>query len=328
MDWKRFYAAEIAGAPGRAALLAAVARHAAGDAVVMSALQAGGAVSFPHVSVHDSADALARVAHAVLALGAPRVLALGVLHGGTLPAPFQAAHQALRSGEGAAARQAFEQLGGAFLARGPVHTPFGRVPDGPAPATSAVLRDHPELLAQEFSLDLFLATLAAAAQARGVMPPAVTRVFVSATRDPCGGFDTVAPLAAALRPLLGDGTVLVTTGDVAHIGHGYSPAEQLATLPGDTEVLRQQLLAQVQAVHHAALVQHDQATAWAGGSALQSDQRHLLPLLAQLLGPGASAQTLDFRLSDYAAINGQPAPCWVAAALTVFRAGPAAAPGV
>jgi hypothetical protein len=321
MDWKRFYAAEIAGAPGRAALLAAVARHAAGDAAVMSALQAGGAVSFPHVSVHDSADPLARVAQSVLALGAPRVLALGVLHGGTLPAPFQAAQQALRDGTGRAAQQAFADLGGAFVARGPVHTPFGPLPEGPRPTPSAVLREHPALLAQEFSLDVFLATLAAAAQARGVAPPAVTRVFVSATRDPAGGFDTATALAAALRPLLDDGAVWVTTGDVAHIGHGYSPAAQLATLPGETEVLHQQLLAQVQALHHAALAQRDQAAAWAGGSAIQSDQRHLLPLLAQLLGPGASAQTLDFRLSDYAAINGQPAPCWVAAALTVFQPG-------
>jgi hypothetical protein len=318
MDWKRFYADQINSPAGRAALLAAVQRHAGGDAVIEAALAAGGIASFPHVSILDSAGPLARIAQAVLALAPAQVLALGVLHGGTLPPAYQAAQAALHGG-GAAARAAFAQLSGAFVARGAVATPFGEVADGPAPVLSAVLRDDAALLAQEFSLDLFLAVLAAAAQARGVPAPPVTRVFVSALRDPDGGWATATQLAAELRPLLGAGTLCVTTGDLVHIGHGYSRPEQVAGLPTDAATLRTQLLPQVVAMHEAALTQGDIERAWTLGSALGSDQRHLLALVAQLLGPGARAELLDFALSDYAAINGQPAPCFVAAALTVFR---------
>jgi hypothetical protein len=317
MDWQRFYADELRSAPGRAALQAAVAQHASGDPAIEAALAAGGIASFPHVSLHDSAGPLARVAHALLALAPARVLALGVLHGGTLPPAYQAAQAALRGG-GSAAHAAFAQLGGAFVAPAAVLTPFGRVEAGPLPRHSAVLREDAALLAQEFSLDLFLAALAAAAQARGVRPPPVTRVFVSALRGPRGGWAAATQLAAELRPLLGAGTACVTTGDLAHIGHGYSRPEQVPALPPDAATLRAQLLPQVQALHEAAFQHADLARAWSLGTALGSDQRHLLALITQLLGPGARAELLDFALSDYSRINQQPAPCFVAAALTVF----------
>jgi hypothetical protein len=45
----------------------------------------------------------------------------------------------------------------------------------------------------------------------------------------------------------------------------------------------------------------------------------MLPVIAELVGRKATAQLLSFRLADYARINGVPPPCFVGAALGVFR---------
>lgn len=325
MDWKRYYAEELASPRGRAAALGALARHGRGDTHVQAVLQAGGVVSFPHVSIHDAADALARVAQSILTMGAARVVALGVLHGGTLPVAWREAHLALQ-GTGAQAEQAFQQLGGAWIARGAVQTPFGSVDEGALPACAALLREDPALLCNEFSLDLFLALLAAAAQGRGVRPPPVTRLFVSATRRPDGSFQPAGALAQVVGSMVDADTVCVATGDLVHVGNAYTPAAEMAALPADADALQATLLAQIAAMHTAALLQRDQAAAWAIGTRLRSDQRHLLPVIAELLGPSAEAELLSFRLSDYAGINGVPPPSWVAAALVAFRPGGPAPP--
>lgn len=318
MDWKRFYAAELADPRGQETVAAALARRRGGEPRLGAALRAGAIVSFPHVTVRDSGDLIATVVESLLAAQAKRVVALGVLHGSVLPAPFDACHASLRDDtpEGA---EAFARLRGAFVDTAAVATPFGRIEAARSPDVDPLLRHEPAVLRNEFSLDLFLAFLAASARAHGVRAPEVIRLYVSVVRDARGGFDTAASLAASIRKLLGDDTVCVATGDVVHLGHGYSPDDETARLPGDESVLTETLTASLRDMHEAALARHDFATSWEIGSRLRSDQRQILPVIAELLGRGARCEPLAFGLSDYSVINGRPPPCFVAAALNLFR---------
>lgn len=319
MDWKRFYGEQLARPDGRKAALDAVEHHAGGDPVIQQALLAGGCATFPHVTLRDSAAPIARVVQSILECGKPRVMALGVLHGGTLPMHHREAWAALNNAS-ISAEEVFPRFAGAFVERGVTPTPFGPIADAAVPAGAEFIREDPSLLSGEFSLDLFLALLAAAAQVRGVRPPAVTRLYVSATRSPDGRFHVAQALAQEIRRLIDDDdTVCVATGDLAHIGHGYSTAAEVAALTSDVHALEAMLLPQLQAMNDAAVARRDFATAWAIGTRCRSDQRHLLPVIADLVGPRAAFDLLSFRLSDYAAINGMPPPCCVAAALGVFR---------
>ena len=321
MDWKRFYADELADPHGRNAVAAALARHRGGDPRLGAALRAGAVVSFPHVTIRDSADLIATVAETLIASRAKRVVALGVLHASVLPAPFDAWHASLRD-DTPAGVDAFDSLRGAFVDTSAVDTPFGRIEETRSPTVDPLLRDDPAALRHEFSLDLFLAFLAASADAHGVRPPDVIRLYISAVRDPAGGFDTAASLAASIARLIGDDTVCVATGDVAHLGHGYGPDDETARLPSDAAELTAMLAASLRDMHDAALTRHDFATAWEIGTRLRSDQRQILPVMAELLGRGARCEPLAFRLSDYAGINDQPRPCVVAAALNLFHRRP------
>jgi hypothetical protein len=318
MDWKRFYAAELAAPRGRDAVGVALARQRGGDPRLGAALRAGGVVSFPHVTVRDSGDSIATVVETLLAACTGRVVALGVLHGSVLPAPFNAWHASLRD-DTPAGVEAFARLRGAFVDTSAVVTPFGPIPETRSPTIDALLHDDPSVLRHEFSLDLFLAFLAASARVHGVRPPEVLRLYVSAVRDPAGGFATAASLAISIDTLLDDDTVCVATGDVAHLGHGYGPDPETARLPSDEADLTTMLAASLRDMHDAGLARHDFATAWEIGTRLRSDQRQILPVIAELLGCGARCEPLAFRLSDYAAINDQPRPCFVAAALNLFR---------
>ncbi len=333
MDWKRFYADELASPGGRAAVESALERHAGGDAAVVDALRSGGVISFPHVTLRDSADPIARVAQSILAADARGVVALGVLHGGALPEPHRSDVAEFHRG-GPRAAEIFRRLGGAFVERGAARTLFGEVPDGPmdrgltrpsggrsrrSPAAGDVVREDASVLVGEFSLDLFLASLAAAAGRRGVAPPPTTRVFVSVTRDADGSFAAAGAIADAVRPLLESGAVCVATGDLVHYGNSYTPAGEMAGLPADATSLAARLRPRIDAMHEAALSRRDFAAAYAAGSEIRSDQRHLLPVIAGLVGRGARADVLSFAMSDYAAINGVASPCFVASALVAFR---------
>jgi hypothetical protein len=318
MDWKAFYRDELASEAGRAAIGRALVRHAGGDEALTSALRGGGIVSFPHTTLADSAEPIARAAQSVISAGAARVVALGVLHGGTLPEPHRNDLAELSRGSPRAA-ELFRRLGGAFVATGAATTPWGDVPCGPVPAATGVMRADAALLANEFSLDLFLAVLAAASRRRAVATPVVTRIFVSATRDPSGSFAAAARVADGVRGLLGDGAVCVATGDLVHYGHSYSPPEAMAGMPSDTAGLESRFRERVGAMLAAGLARRDEEAYAMATNELRSDQRNLMPVIAELTGPGAAANVLSFRLSDYSAINGVAAPCLVASALVAFR---------
>jgi hypothetical protein len=323
MDWKAFYRAELASQAGRAAVEDAVARHPRGDDALTAVLRGRGVVSFPHTTIVDSADPLARVAQSVLATGVARVVALGVLHGGTLPEPHRADVAEFARGS-PRADAIFRRLGGAFVESGGVSTPWGAVPAGPVPAATDVVRGDASVLAGEFSLDLFLAVLAAAAAARRVAPPPVTRVFVSLTRDPSGSFATAARIADGVRGLAGDGTAVVATGDLVHYGHSYTPPAEMSAMPADVPSLERRFRARVAEMLALGLARRDEDAYRMASSELRSDQRNLAPVLAEFLGPGAAAEIRSFRLSDYSSINGVAPPCVVASALVAFRRGGAA----
>jgi len=90
-------------------------------------------------------------------------------------------------------------------------------------------------------------------------------------------------------------------------------------LPADEDGLTAMLGASLRDMHDAALGRHDFETAWDIGTRLRSDQRQILPVIAALLGRGASCEPLALRLSDYAGINDRPRLCFVAAALNLFH---------
>ena len=318
MDWKRFYADELADPHGGDAVAAALARHRGGDSRLVAALRDGAIVSFPHVTIRDSADAIATVVETLVASQAKRVVALGVLHGSVLPAPFDEWHRNLRD-DTPRGVEAFARLRGAVVDTLAVVTPFGSFEAATRYFVDPLLHDDAAILCHEFSLDLFLAFLAASAREHDVRPPDVIRVYVSAVRDPKGSFDTASSLATAIAKLLDDDTVCVATGDVAHLGHGYGPADETALLPSSEAELTSMLATSLSDMHEAALAHHDFATAWDLGTRLRSDQRHILPVVAELLGRGARCEALALGLSDYAAINDQPRPCIVAAALNLFQ---------
>lgn len=306
MDWKAFYAAEAESAAGRDAVSAAVADHATGDADLVRTLRDGGVVSFPHTRLRDSADPLARVAAAVVAGGFERVVALGVLHGGTLPEPERALAAELGRG-GPRAAEAFQRLRGAFVGA------------ADADATGDGVRLDPALLANEFSLDLFDVVLRAAAAAAGRAMPRVIRVFVGPTRAPDGTFHVAADVARTVRRLAAPGTALVATGDLVHFGHGYSTAAQVGALPAGVPSLERHFASRVRAMLDRFDTGDLAGAVDASTSELRSDQRHLLPVMAALLGGRVRSEVVSFRLTDYGDVLAQPAPCVVATSVVAYR---------
>jgi len=328
VDWKAFYRAELASPEGRALVLETVRRHAHGEPALADVLRAGGALSVPHTTLRASAEPIARAVAALHAAGAARVLALGVLHGGTLPKQFRPLHEAYASWAASGAEAfplvqgIFDELGGAFWAAGPLETPFGEVPAAAPPPDRELLRGHPALLAGEFSLDLFLGLLAAHALAHGREPLPVLPVYVSLTRDPQGSFHTATQVARALAELCEEGTAVVATGDLVHYGHVYSTEEEMAGLPADPAALEAHFRARVQEILALALGRRDYEASYRESlRALKSDQRHLLPVLAELLGDGATAEIVAFALTDYSGIWRVEPPCVVASALVAYRPG-------
>src|SRR5262245_19118494 len=91
-------------------------------------------------------------------------------------------------------------------------------------------------------------------------------------------------------------------------------------MPEDAAALTRHFEGRVEAMLRAGVDERDLARAFEMGSTeLRSDQRHLLPVIVEALGPGARSEILSFRMSDYAAINGVARPCLVASALVAFR---------
>ena len=312
VNWKRFYHRELESPRGKRLVERLFCELRGGDHVLLQAIRSRGIISFPHTALGYSGPLIMRTVVSLLrTTGLQRVVALGVLHMGTLPEPYAGFYGSGGSG--------WERLAGGFVpVRPTLTTPFGEVPLAGGGVPPPVQEDR-GILGNEFSLDTFLAMYAYAAGRLGMDPPPVLPVYVGLTRDPdSGSFAVAGELARALSDWLGSGTALVTTGDVVHYGRPYGddPAsDELARdVPGLTRHFRTLLVRALEL----ALGERDYAGAYRVLGDLKSDQRHVLPVIAELLGPGAGFRVHDFSLSDYAPIFRVAPPCLVASTLITY----------
>jgi len=267
--WKQFYADERRRL-GPAALLAMV-----DDANPLD-VRAGGAIVIPHTRLEVTGNQIAAAVSTVLASGADRVLALGVLHGARRADRERVA--AARSGDATA----LDALRG--------------------------LHDEEGLASEEFSLDAFVEMLSLATERSGRSIDVVRRYpFL------VGDAPATLPGLDELEDLVADGAVLVATTDPIHHGHAYdtAPADCLdpdepqtmatarAAIDDQLAALSEQRFADFQA-----LTERD-----------RSDFRDTGPVLAHLVGRGLEATVHELALVDYAEVLGAAHPSWVAGAL-------------
>jgi len=271
--WKQYYRAERhrLGAP-RLLELVDAARPL--DHVV------GGAVVIPHTRMEVTGGQIGAAVATVLASGADRVLALGVLHG---------ARRSDRDRVAAAS-------GG----------------DADAVAELRGVHDEHGLASEEFSLDGFAEVLGLAAERAGRHVDVVRRYPFLVGDDPAS-----MPGIEELERLVGDGAALVATTDPIHHGHAYGTPTDDCLDPEDPRTraaarsaVDEQLtaLSAHRYADFAALVERD-----------RSDFRDTGPLLAQLVGRGFVHEMHAVELVDYADALGSPSPSWVAGALVTVR---------
>ena len=270
--WKQFYAEERERL-GRDTLLAMVDEAEPLDA------RDGGAIVIPHTRIEVTGDQIAAAVATVLASGAERVLALGVLHG---------------------ARRADRELVVAARA-------------GDADAVSALRGVHDEngLAAEEFSLDGFMEMLALAADRAGRSIDVARRYPFLVGDDPAS-LDGI----EELEQLVSDGALLVVTTDPIHHGHAYdTPTDQCldADDPGTMAVARSAIDDQL-----AALSDHRFGDFAQLAEQHRSDFRDTGPTLAHLVGRGFASEIHDLALVDYADVLDAARPSWVAGALVTI----------
>ena len=316
VDWKRYYQAELeaSGARGRiAGWLEAEPRADVTDAIANRAI-----LSFPHTALDAAGPLQAAVVSALVRAGVERVIALGVLHSGGLPAY----RQALDDGVPDDVREdGFETVRGAFVdGTTEVETPFGAQPLHLA-SGGPVRVDRSGLLASEFSLDTFLAITRLAADVLGRRPIPVLPLFVGMTRHPIAGdFGDARALAEWLRAAAVTGTAIVATGDLVHFGTAYGLPPDYDG-PADTDALEQQFLPRLERVLGTAMREGGTEEAYQESlHVLKNDQREILPVIAEFLGSRRAFEILHFCLSDYAAILSVAKPCLVASAVVAYGA--------
>jgi predicted class III extradiol MEMO1 family dioxygenase len=324
MDWKSYYRAELLSPEGRRYIANLFARYPRGEPQLERILERGGIVSFPHTSIYYAGDSLARLVTTLYKLRPGKVVALGVLHGGALPEPYQALYRGLSTNEihVPRAEELFAIFRGAFVKTAPLETPFGHLLACPTEGLLGdVVREAEELLSGEFSLDAFFSLLALHAAERRVEPIPVLPLFVSLTRDPRGSFEVASEIAQWLSGVVDARTALVATGDLVHYGNGYSSPKEMEGKPRDPANLESFFLRRVRHSLDLALRERDYAGFFAICAELKSDQRQIVPVIGEYLGAGASYEILRFELSDYSRILAVPPPCVVASALVGFSAG-------
>jgi predicted class III extradiol MEMO1 family dioxygenase len=315
VNWKAYYAREWT-APGAADQVAAWVAERPDEALV-DAVARGAIISFPHTALRYAGALQASVLRALYGAGVQRALALGVVHGVTVPAVRVAQDGAASPAE---RREAFDAVSGGFLTSvRAADTPLGRSPLWTmSEEPGLVRRDADGMLRDEFSLDSFLALSAAFAARRGRDAIPVLPLYIGVTRDPeTGAFDVAERLAQWLRDAASPGTAIVATGDLVHCGVAYgSPLSAFGCRDAvDAEpVLRREVESAL-----AAALRGDLDLAYRlCAERLRNDQREMLPILAGLVAPGGGCRLLSFLLSDYAPILDVPPPCCVASAVVQF----------
>jgi hypothetical protein len=274
LAWKRYYAAERA-------RLGQDHLHRLLDDAAPLPIPDRGAVIVPHTRLEVTGNEIAAAANGVVASGAEQVLAIGVLHGARRADADRVG--AARAGHAAAIREL----------RG-IHTEDG-------------------LAAEEFSLDGFVAMLAAAAQRAGRSIDVVRRYPFLAGDDPAS-----LPGIEELATLRDGGAVLVVTTDPMHHGHAYgaAPTECVdAADPATIDTVRGAVDAQL-----GLLAEHRFGEFQEMAARQRSDFRDSGPVMAVLVGVDFRWRIHDLALVDYSEALDAPAPSWVAGALcTVDR---------
>lgn len=269
-EWKRYYADERLrlGEHGLRALL--------DRAEPLDVDRTTGAIVVPHTRLDVTGDQVAAAVATVLASGADRVLALGVLHGARRSDHDRVA--AARAGDPVA----LVQLRG-------VH-------------------DETGLAAEEFSLDAFGELLALGAAATGRSVEVVRRYPFLVGDDP-----STLPGLDDLVETLADGAALVVTTDPIHHGVGYAtPPDECrpADDPATVAAARAAIVEQFDALSEGRFADFVAST-----ETHRSDFRDTGPTMAALVGPGFETTLHALELVDYADALAAPRPSWVAGAL-------------
>jgi predicted class III extradiol MEMO1 family dioxygenase len=314
VDWKSYYRRELQTATAPARIrdwLGAERRGGGGEASARGCI-----ASFPHTALEYAGPLHARLVSSLYRRRIQRVVALGVLHGGGVPAIRAALSEATPLRE---RKDAFLSVRGAFALPGAeVGTPYGAVPVDPVlrRLVSPEVRDAGDLLQSEFSLDTFLAVLRLGADVFGCSPIPVLPLYIGMVRDPAGeDFSAARRLAALLVSTLEEAdTAVVATGDLVHYGTAYGDEPPYLTDPSThfRSALGRLFVRGLASgdVEHAYALSRD---------VLKNDQREILPVVSAMLGPGATARIEHYELSDYSGILETAAPCLVASVAVTYR---------
>ena len=314
MNWKSYYRQELALPESRQRLVEWLETDA--DGRIGAGLERGAVVSFPHTAMAHAGPLQAAVVSSLYRADVERVVALGVLHSGSLPV-YQCALDARRSPEERA--RAYDAICGAFGTRASsIETPFGWHP---------IVSLEPELfrvdpggiLEGEFSLDTFVSILRLAADVFGKAPIPVEFAFVGMTRHPVtASFEIARSLAGRLRRRVSSSAAVVATGDLVHYGTAYglstSDAEGV-----DLTCLDRTLRSELEETLDLAPNRGDLEGAYQRSrQVLMNDQRELLAVIVEVLGGCSGFEIVRLEFSDYTEILSVPPPCLVASALVLY----------
>jgi hypothetical protein len=245
-------------------------------------LRSGGAVIFPHASIAACGHQVAAAVHACLDSGAPRVLAIGVLH--ALTPELEEARVQVANGEDPSGKPAWGIQGPGLTGR--------------------------EDWRAEFSLSHFQFLWSQEIARRGIPGPELI------VRYPylAGGRPDLLPGIAELREIAREAVVVATMDPFHHgIGYGDLPDQALAPTEGGLELARQAItdgLTLQQAGDYRRYNQHCVRT--------KSDGREVGQVVRHLLGP-QEGRILDLIGDDMSVAYDKPTPTWVAGALIALQ---------
>lgn len=323
MDWKEYYRDELV-RPEGLSVIEGFFSGAEVDPEIDEAIAEQAILSFPHTALSYAGPLQARVIAGLYRARISEVIALGVLHTSVLPPPYAEALDRLRdsSADPEARKAALPRLSGAFFPAGEkITTPFGDLPIASS-GSHRLIQEDAGILGREFSLNTFFSLLSFYADRRGVDPLPVVPLYIGITYDPVeDSFAIAAELARALRRLIGPKTGVVTTGDLVHYGTAYGDKARIPRMPKEKRALEGYFLGETEDVLALALSRRNLKEAFTRSlEVLKSDQRYILPVIAELFGPGANYEILHFELSDYAGILSVDPPCYVASSLITYKA--------
>ncbi len=321
MDWRKKTRQKLQSPSVAEKLLTWLDCFPNGDQQLIDVISNGGIISFPHTELDYSGEMTMRVVTSLYSWGAQRVIALGVIHQGTLPEPYKDKFATLLDPQ-APAKMRQENLKifqGGFV-RSHELTAFGNIPTvSPQTAWRRIRKDN-QLLRGEFCLEYFLSFLHFAADHLHTDVPPVFPVYIGATFDPAtGSFRIAREVADEILQWHDDKTAVVITGDLVHYGTTYSTSADMEGKPTAINELERHFLPLIERAFHLAFQQKNYPEAFRYfNEILHNDQRLLFPVVSEMLGPQPTYHIIEFHLSDYAPIWKVTPPSVVASSLVAL----------